>query len=139
MTSCPSLDELHSLRKGLRKKKPLSIHDGLQAGYPGIGGFIVRGIENDFEIEWEPCDGERKTSRFQMLCMEPSEELNRLELEWLAGKIFDRHAHDIAASIGHPIEAIRASASTRANGTTWRHWGLVPTGHMLGFDNRNRN
>ena len=139
MTSCPTADELPRLRKGLRKRKPPALYDGLKAGYPGIGGFVVQKIDNDFELEWEPCDGERKSSRLKLLCTEASEELNRLELGWLAGTIFERHANDIAASIGHPMEAIRASASTRALAISWRHWGLVPPGHMLGFPKPKRN
>ena len=139
MISRPDADELPRLRKGLRKRKPPAIHDGLKVGYPGIGGFVVRKIDTDFEIEWAPCDGERKSKRFKLLCTESSEELNRLELGWLAGDIFERHANDIAASIGHPMEAIRESASTRALGVSWRHWGLVPAGHILGFSNSNRD
>jgi len=133
MLSIPDANELQALRKGLRRRKLPPIAVGMKGGARGSGYFEVRGLAGDFTVHWNLEGGSAKEAHFRAMCTQPELEHQRLELGLLVCEIASVEAQRIMDSIGHPIEAFRQSDGIRQVAAAWRHWALVPPGHMLGL------
>lgn len=131
----PTLDKLQGLRKGLRKKRTPQVFDDLWCSQPGIGGAKFYADGDDFKVEWVTFDnGEvspTKFASFRQLCDDPNCELQRLEVGWVIADIFAYQGQEIANSIGGPNEAMREANLYWKFANAWRHWALVPAGHMV--------
>ncbi len=138
----PTTDELVKLRKGLRKRKVPPVFDSMWASQPGIGGFRLRADGDDFQVEWVTFEkGEKQPPKFaswRQLCTDPQVEHLRLEVGWLASDLAGHKGREIMDSIGGPNEAMHEAAPYWKAADDWRHWALVPAGHMLGLNDAAR-
>jgi hypothetical protein len=133
MLDVPTIDQLSSLRKGLRKRKIPVVRSGMRGSFESLGSFSVTKAVDAFLIEWQIKGGASKSSSFKDLCTDAGLELDRLELGWLIAAMFDFEAQRIMDSIGHPIEAFNAASEPRKAADDWRHWAKVKAGQMSGL------
>ena len=130
----PTPAELPGLRKGLKKRALPKAFDGLWASQPGIGGFVFEQDGDDLRAEWVAGASEkeqpRKKEMFLELCHSPDKEQERLELGWLIADLFTHHAQEVLHSIPGPNEAMREASPFWKMADNWKHWALVPAGHM---------
>lgn len=130
----PTAEELTGLRKGLRKRLIPRVFDGMWSSQPGIGGVIFHRDGKTYRVEWvvgaSEKDQPRKKAMFDDLCIRPEMELERLEIGYLLAELCEDHAAKVIESIGGPIEAMGEAAPIFKTADDWRHWGLVPAGHM---------
>ena len=133
--SLPNSAELSALRKGLRKQKLPKVFDGMWGSEPGIGSVKFVADANDFKVEWVSFDvdvkSDLKEASWQRLCTDPALELQRLEIGTIFSQLLEIHAQKVMDSIGHPITAFEEAEPYRAEAKRWKHWALVPAGHML--------
>jgi hypothetical protein len=133
----PTQQELQSLRKGLRKRKLPRVFDGMWCSEPGIGGMKVTAFRSDFHIEWVSFDEGVKSAikhaDWISLCLESSQEMQRLEIGMVVSEISLAQGQQVMDSIGHPIAAFNEAKPYRDVAESWKHWGLVKAGHMLGL------
>lgn len=134
----PTQQELQALRKGLRKRKLPRIFDGMWCSEPGIGGMKVTASRAGFNIEWVSFDEGVKTALkhayWRSLCLDSSQEMQRLEIGLVVSEIMLAQGQKVMDSIGHPIDAFNEAKPYRDSAESWKHWGLVKPGHMLGLD-----
>ena len=134
----PTQLELQALRKGLRKRKLPRIFDGMWCSEPGIGGMKVTASGAGFNIEWVSFDEGVKTALkhadWSSLCLDSSQEMQRLEIGLVVSEIMLAQGQKVMDSIGHPIDAFNEAKPYRDSAENWKHWGLVIAGHMLGLD-----
>ena len=134
----PTQQELQALRKGLRKRKLPRIFDGMWCSEPGIGGMKVTASGAGFNIEWVSFEAGVKTALkhadWSSLCLDSSQEMQRLEIGLVASEIMLAQGQKVMDSIGHPIDAFNEAKPYRDSAENWKHWGLVKAGHMLGLD-----
>jgi hypothetical protein len=134
----PTQQELQALRKGLRKRKLPRIFDGMWCSEPGIGGMKVTASGAGFNIEWVSFDEGVKTALkhadWSSLCLDSSQEMQRLEIGLVVSEIMLAQGQKVMDSIGHPIDAFNEAKPYRDSAENWKHWGLVIAGHMLGLD-----
>lgn len=131
----PTHQELQALRKGLRKRKPPKVFDGMWCSEPGIGGMKATAQGTDFVIEWVVFnDGVKSSIRQSLwseLCQSEALELDRLAIGYMVAAVMESQGQRVQDSIGHPITAIEEAAPYRDAADSWRHWGTVSAGHML--------
>ena len=134
----PTQQELQALRKGLRKRKLPRIFDGMWCSEPGIGGMKVTASGAGFNIEWVSFEEGVKTALkhadWSSLCLDSSQEMQRLEIGLVVSEIMLAQGQKVMDSIGHPIDAFNEAKPYRDSAENWKHWGLVKAGHMLGLD-----
>lgn len=143
LPALPKFDELLLIRKAMRKK---SLPDVLQLpvewDYKEIGRFKKYASDSTLIFEWNTKDGKCKRCSFIDLCMSPSHELDRLELGWMIADFarFDGINY-LSQMRPHSYEesqlnyfnkqyAIQKKHYQKIEGD-WRHWAVVPAGHML--------
>lgn len=133
----PTQDELHALRKGLRKRKLPKVFDGMWCSEPGIGGVKLTAAGSDFHVEWVSFDGGVKSAskhaEWISLCSAPSLEMQRLEVGLVISSILQAQAHAVMNSIGHPTDAFNEAKPYLDAADDWKHWATVKAGHMLGL------
>lgn len=133
----PSTSELSSLRKGLRKQNLPKVFDGMWGSEPGIGGVKFTSAAEDFRVEWVSFHGDVKSdlkeASWRALCTDPVLEYQRLEIGFIFSRLLEIHAQRAMDSIGHPITAFEEAEPFREEAKRWKHWALVPAGHMLGL------
>ena len=127
----PNQEELKALRKGLRKRKPPKINAGFWGNLEGVGKFLFKEVENDFQLEWNLCGDETKSELFSQLSDCICKEFMRLEAGWLIANIIDYEAQRIMFSISGPSETAQYASPYWTMAENWRHWALVPPGHMI--------
>ena len=131
----PSQQELQSIRKGLRERKPPKIFDGMWCSEPGIGGMKATAEGDDFVIEWVIFDDGVKSSIRQSLwselCRAEALERDRLAIGYMVASVLEIQAQRVQDSIGHPITALEEAAPYREASEEWKHWGTVKAGHMI--------
>lgn len=133
MINVPTIDQLSTLRKGLRKRKVPVVRSVMRGSFDSLGSFSVNKDAEPFLMEWQIKGGTSKSANFKELCTDPALELDRLELGWLIAAMFDLEAQRIMDSIGHPIEAFNAASEPRKAADDWRHWAKVKAGQMSGL------
>jgi hypothetical protein len=130
----PTAEELPGLRKGLRKRAVPHVFDGMWSSQPGIGGVIFNRDGSTYRVEWVAGASEkvqpRKKAMFDELCKRPEMELERLEIGYLLHDLCAHQASEVMNSMGGPNEAMSATAPIWKAADDWKHWGLVPAGHM---------
>lgn len=131
----PTPDELQGLRKGLRKKKVPNVFHEMWWSEPGIGGAKFTADGDDFTVAWVTFENDElsplKYASFRQLCNDPTCELQRLEVGWVIADIAQHQGQEIADSIGGPNEAMEEASPYWELADEWRHWALVPAGHMV--------
>lgn len=131
----PTVAELQALRAGLRKRKTPYVFDGMWCSEPGIGGMRATQVGYGLEIEWVTfTDGVKSQPKKEFwidLCSNSELEMKRLEVGYVVAAICDHNAQTVMNSVGGPMEALQESAPYRELADSWRHWALVPAGHML--------
>lgn len=131
----PSHQELETLRKGLRKRKPPNVFDGMWVSEPGIGGIKLCADGDDFKIDWVVFKSGIKSPLRQVqwsaLCHQPEFEMERLEIGIMVAAALEEQGKKVRDSIGHPVEALREAEPFIKAAEIWRHWALVKAGHML--------
>ncbi len=136
----PNRSELSALRKGLRKQKLPRVFDGMWGSEPGIGGVKFTSDAEDFRVEWVSFDGDVKSdlkeASWRALCTDPDFEHQRLEIGFIFSQLLEIHAQKVMDSIGHPITSFEEAEPYRAEAKRWKHWALVPAGHMPSIKSR---
>lgn len=134
----PVQEELQVLRKGLRKQKLPKVFDGMWGSEPGIGGVKFTSDADDFKVEWvifkDGIKSELKEATWRGLCLDSALELQRLEVGFVFCELIKIHAQQMMDSIGHPIAAFKEAKPLLDEAERWRHWAIVPAGHMLGIN-----
>lgn len=126
--------ELEQLRKGLRKRKPPKLYDGLCGSAGDTQRFAVRKVDDEFWIDWSLSPGEGTRSRsFNDLCLLPELELERYELGTLVADILAGIANEMLFTIPDPNAAMAEAASYRRLESSWRHWACVKATFMTGL------
>ncbi len=134
----PDQEALKVMRKGLRKRNPPDAHDMYHGGHDHIGGFSFERRQDEILITWNLVGGPRKQATFDELCFEAERELDRLELGWMIANmaLLDmKHRLEAAQNnIAHPIYCMNEMNRIRGYyekiEERWRHWAIVPAGHM---------
>jgi hypothetical protein len=133
----PTQEELHALRKGLRKRNLPRVFDGMWCSEPGIGGVKVTASGAGFNIEWVSFDGGVKSAlkhaEWSSLCTAPNLEMQRFEIGLVVSEILQAQGQKVMDSIGHPISAFNEAKPYRDEADDWKHWGTVKAGHMIGL------
>jgi hypothetical protein len=139
----PTLDELKLIRKGLRKKKVPDIFLlPTEFEYEDIGKFEKKSIGSDFSFSWKIINKNMKICSFSDLCLDATQELNRLEFGWmianfakLDGISYLSKMRPISYEDYHQNQFNKQYAKQQKHfekiEAEWRHWAIVPAGHML--------
>lgn len=134
----PDISQLPSLRKGLRKQKIPDISVLTEFSYDNIGNFSIQHSLEDSCISWNIAEKLTKIFNFNDLCFNVERELDRLEFGWMIANIARQdmfNQMEEANNIPHPLyaeEAINKAINHYEKiEKKWRHWSLVPAGHML--------
>jgi hypothetical protein len=134
----PPAEELENLRKGLPKKRIPHAVDGMWLSEAGLGGAAFFADGKGLRVEWVAVVSEneapRKKASFRELCIRPDLAAVRLEVGWLISEVMQADYIRTLHSIPGPKEAMRAAAPILTALQEWRHWALVPPGHMEGLD-----
>ena len=124
---------LQELRKGLRKRKPPKIYDGLRGCAGDQEHFAVRKADGELWIDWGLKQGDGlRSRRFHDLCLLPELELERYELGTLVAGILHGMVQEVLHTIPDPNMAMEEAAPYQRLESAWRHWATVPAGHMSG-------
>ena len=133
----PTPQQLTEMRKGLRKQKVPSIHDGWSGGHPKIGRFSITREREQFVVEWVMDGSEPKSCTFEALCSNLEHELDRLEFGWMIANMaqLDKIHNTLDVDLPHPLEQAREKERVwnyfEKIEKRWRHWAVVPAGHMI--------
>ena len=133
LPSLPAPTDLALRRKGLRKRKvPIESAD-FNGQHAKLGGFQFSGDTNlkDLFVTWNVGRGVVREDRFEALCLEPSRELDRLALGWLIANVHALDGMHQFEAIPGPKEAMQFLNWFGMRENRWRHWAIVPAGHML--------
>jgi hypothetical protein len=139
----PTIDELKILRKSLRKKiAPAIFLLPDEFGYEGVGHFQRKLIQDTLIIEWTTGEsGSPKARPYQELCMSKDGENDRLEFGWMIANFARLDAvsylsrmRPISYEDYHQDLFNKQYADQKKHfekiETEWRHWSIVPAGHM---------
>ncbi len=143
LPSLPSMEELKLIRKGLRKKdvpNPLSLPAEFK--YEGVGVFTKKMIGSEVSFVWTVAKEETITCSYSELCMDTARELQRLQFGWMIANFARLDAIAYLAKLRpisyedrHQDQFNRQYAREQKHFLTieneWRHWAVVPAGHML--------
>lgn len=138
----PSIDELPTIRKGLRKKAPpdlTSLPDEYE--YESVGFFIKQTVRNRVRFHWKTVGVDSKEYFFDELCRDPHRELDRLELGWMIanfaavdGSGYLGQLRPISYEDYHQDQFNRQYNKQKKHFlgivAVWRHWAVVSAGHM---------
>jgi hypothetical protein len=138
LPTMPDFEQLKAMRKGLRKQKRPEIISLTVGGHDQIGNFEFDHKGETTMVRWNLVGKPEKCVAFEQLCINPDYELDRLELGWMIAnmaKLDEMHKLEDAEGIPHPIyymeEISRISRYFNKIENRWRHWAIVPAGHML--------
>ena len=143
LPTLPNLEQLKLIRKGLRKKKipDLSLLPN-KFECDGVGKFAMKIIDSDYSIEWKTDGSEIKNSSFIHLCVDSAKELDRLAFGWMIAdfarldgishlnkiqRIFNSDFHQDLFNKEYALQQKHFQSIENV----WRHWSIVPSGHML--------
>jgi hypothetical protein len=133
----PTIEELETLRKGMRKKKQPRVFDAMWCSEPGIGGMKATATDSDFLVEWvtfnDGVKSELKQAMWSVLCLDPDFESKRLEVGYVVAAIMRMQGQKVAEAVGHPLEGMKEAKPYMQASDEWQHWGMVRAGHMLGL------
>jgi hypothetical protein len=124
-------NELEKLRKGLKAKKLPIYHSDTSGSWDGIGNFKFHEDQIGITVTWEIETGKSKSASFKDLCLTKELEEDRLELGLLIASILEEYANSIMHQITDPSLAQKYVQPELKMAKEWRHWSLVPAGHML--------
>ena len=127
----PTIEKLSVLRRGLRKQKLPEFAPGWQGGHEQIGEFNILSASSGLTVEWKMVDGPQKKFRLDDLCKNPKLELDRLEFGWMIAnmaKLDGIHEIDMIADLKYAMKLLNQHSKLEQR---WRHWAIVPAGHML--------
>jgi len=142
--SIPTMKELRMIRKGLRKKKlpDLSLLPK-EFEYEDVGKFQIKKSDSGFLFEWKTSvDQEKRECSLTKLCTEEAYEIDRLGLGWmianfakLDGLTYLRKLRPISYEDHHQNQFNKYYTKQKLHfqkiENEWRHWAIVPAGHML--------
>ena len=139
----PNKEELKLIRKGLRKKEVPNI-ELLPSNfeYEGVGKFAKESIDSDVSLVWKTANGTANNHLLSELCMSAEHELKRLEFGWMIANFAkldstsylsqmrpisyeDRHQNQFNKQYEKQEKHFQKIEND------WRHWAIVPAGHML--------
>lgn len=139
----PNKEELKLIRKGLRKKEVPNI-ELLPPNfeYEGVGKFAKESIDSDVSLVWKTANGTANNHLLSELCMSAEHELKRLEFGWMIANFAkldstsylsqmrpisyeDRHQNQFNKQYEKQEKHFQKIEND------WRHWAIVPAGHML--------
>ena len=134
----PNRETLKTMRKGLRKQMrpdPGSVTTGR---HDKIGEFAFEQQPDGAFVTWQLAGEPSKHAKFNELCLSEEREMDRLELGWMIANmaLLDMlHELEDARSIPDPNNCTRAVNQVMGYFgkivKRWRHWAIVPAGHML--------
>lgn len=136
----PDREELKAMRKGLRKQKLPDVASMTYGEHSRIGKFVFEHQTDNVLVTWNLTEGagQSKQMTFAELCFTPEHEQDRLELGWMIAnmaRLDMEHELEEARNIPDPNYCMREMS--RIMGyfgkieKRWRHWAIVPAGHML--------
>ena len=113
------------------------VFDGMWCSEPGIGGVKLTAAGTDFHVEWVTFDdgvqSQEKRAEWRSLCLDPSLEMQRLEIGLMVSQVLQVQGQKVMDSIGHPIDAYNEAQPYRDAAAEWKHWAIVRAGFMLGL------
>ena len=139
----PDLGELKLIRKGLRKR---SVPDvsllPTEFDYGTAGKFQKITINDELSFNWKTPNDKAKMCLFSNLCFDAAYELDRLELGWMIanfakidGLTYLNKLRPISYEDYHQNQFNKLYAKQTKHfqkiENDWRHWAIVPAGHML--------
>jgi hypothetical protein len=126
----PAPADLPAMRKGLRRRKPPLFEAGFHGRNPQLGEFRIEDSAAGLTLHWQLPDGTKGSALTAELCTDPALETARLTAGWLVANMFRLDGIHICESIGDPHETMRVMGWFGEREDRWRHWALVPPGHM---------
>lgn len=139
----PTLVQLKLIRKGLRKKKiPDVFLLPNEFAHDGIGKFQKEDMGSDCSLVWTTEDCQSKTFSFHQLCFNTDLELDRLEFGWMIADFARKDGVNYLSNMRPKSysdfhqnqfnkEFAREKKHFQKIEHSWRHWAVVPAGHML--------
>ena len=125
----PSPEDLSVLRKGLRKRKPPAFE--LERGeHKRLGKFLVTRRDGDIFIEWSINERVSRLVSLADLNLKPEHEADRLEVGWLIASMYQLDGIHNCADVADLREIMKMMQWYGRHEDAYRHWALVPAGHM---------
>lgn len=117
-------------RKFIKKKTPQIFGDS-EGRWSGVGQYRFR-IEGDqLHVAWGTDQHIENDYAFLKLCNEAKLAGRRYELGTLVANIIHQASLHSLQTIPGPMEAMEQSNMLSREEASWRHWAVVPAGHML--------
>jgi len=130
LPAAPAAAELAGLRKSLRRRKPPAFDDGFYGSNARLGEFRIEGPAPALRLHWRLADGREGSALVTDLNLNPALEADRLAVGWLVANMFRLDGIHSCEGIGDPQESLRVMGWFAEREDRWRHWALVPAGHM---------
>jgi len=125
----PRVEDLDALRKGLRKRKPPTLE--LEHGeHKRLGKFRIMRTEGEILIEWS-IDRASRCVSLKDLNLKPEHEPDRLEIGWLIANMYKLDCIHNCDGIADLREIMKMTQWYGRHEDAYRHWALVPAGHMI--------
>lgn len=125
----PSAEDLARLRKGLRKRKVPTFE--LDRGeHSRVGRFVLTDRNGETSIEWSLPGGDTRVVSLSNLNLKSAHELDRLEVGWLIADMYQLDCMHQCVDLADPRETMKTMAWFGRREDEYRHWALVPAGHM---------
>ena len=115
----------------LKPRKIPPVNGALEGYWDGVGRFAFRSESDELRVKWSVDKKEQKDAAFLELCKEGSKCEERAELGELIAKIAEQQGLRMLHTIPGPNEAMREQNVYLRIAGSWRHWAVVPAGHMV--------
>lgn len=121
----------------LKKRKLPKLFANSEGGWDGIGKYKCRDENGDLRVNWCAIGGEVRDASFADLCVNPDMAEQRRELGSIIAGVTHEASKQSLRSIPDINEAMRYSNMLDREVSLWKHWAVVPAGHMLFPEPRN--
>lgn len=125
----PSLEDLVKRRKGLRRRKvpKFEINHG---EHPRLGKFVLNRSDGETVIAWTVPGSTPRAVSLADLNLKREHELDRLEIGWLIASMYQLDGIHQCKDIADLREVMKVMGWFGRHAAEYRHWALVPAGHM---------
>jgi len=117
--------------KELKKRKLPKLFVDSEGGWNGIGRYKCRDVNGTLFVTWCAEGGETREESFLDLCNKPELSEHRKELGTIVAGVVQQASEQALRSSPDINEAMRYSNMLDREASLWRHWSIVPAGHML--------
>jgi hypothetical protein len=121
----PSAADLPDLRAKVKRRKLPVLQAEMHWSNTLLGAFSTADSPEGLVISWNTVGGPCRTALFDILGLDSSFEIERLELGWMIANMLRIEAVRILNSIPGPNEAMAEASRYYREEERWRCWGLL--------------